>query len=489
MNSFFKEYFTFSRRDRAGILILSVMIMAALIVPKILSALQPPSMQTDFSAFKQQIEQYSTQIDSAQQASKEQYKNEKYGAENNPNFDPTEAVAVNLQPFDPNQLTYQTARQLGLPARTAHTIENFLQKGGKFYKKEDLKKIYVLSEADYQRLEPYIQIPPKDGKTATANNTSTPNANLPLQAFDPNQLNFERAKQLGLNEKTAHAIENYLQKGGKFYKREDLKKIYTLPESDYQRLEPYIQIPPKDGKTTTANNTSTPNASLPLQAFDPNQLNFERAKQLGLNEKTAHAIENYLQKGGKFYKKEDLKKIYTLPETDYKRLEPYIQIPAKDTKPSNTQTAEIPTTYSSSGKARQPTKVSKPININTSDTTQWQQLKGIGSGYARQIVKLRSQLGGFATKEQLKEVYGMTPELYSQIEPYLQGAGTVKQININKATADEMKAHPYIKYKLADAIVKYRQQHRGYKAISDIKNIKILSEDNYTKLAPYLTLN
>ena len=475
MKSFFKEYFTFSRRDRAGILILSVMIMAALIVPRILSALQPPSMQTDFSAFKQQIEQYSTQIDSAQQASKEQYKNEKYGAENNPNFDPTEAVAVNLQPFDPNQLTYQTARQLGLPARTAHTIENFLQKGGKFYKKEDLKKIYVLSEADYQRLEPYIQIPPKDGKTATANNTSTPNANLPLQAFDPNQLNFERAKQLGLNEKTAHAIENYLQKGGKFYKKEDLKKIYTLPESDYQRLEPYIQIPPKDGKTATANNTSTPNANLPLQAFDPNQLNFERAKQLGLNEKTAHAIENYLQKGGKFYKKEDLKKIYTLPETDYKRLEPYIQIPAKDTKPNNTQTAEIPTTYSSSGKARQPTKVSKPININTSDTTQWQQLKGIGSGYARQIVKLRNQFGGFANKEQLKEVYGMTPELYSQIEPYLQGAGTVKQININKATADEMKTHPYIKYKLADAIVKYRQQHRGYKAITDIKNIKIFS--------------
>ena len=402
MKSFFKEYFTFSRRDRAGILILSVMIMAALIVPRILSALQPPSMQTDFSAFKQQIEQYSTQIDSAQQASKEQYKNEKYGAENNPNFDPTEAVAVNLQPFDPNQLTYQTARQLGLPARTAHTIENFLQKGGKFYKKEDLKKIYVLSEADYQRLEPYIQIPPKDGKTATANNTSTPNANLPLQAFDPNQLNFERAKQLGLNEKTAHAIENYLQKGGKFYKKEDLKKIYTLPETDYQRLEPYIQIP------------------------------------------------------------------------------------AKDTKPSNTQTAQIPTTYSSVGK---PTKVSKPININTSDTTQWQQLKGIGSGYARQIVKLRNQFGGFANKEQLKEVYGMTPELYSQIEPYLQGAGTVKQININKATANEMKTHPYIKYKLADAIVKYRQQHRGYKAITDIKNIKILSEDNYTKLAPYLTLN
>ena len=108
-------------------------------------------------------------------------------------------------------------------------------------------------------------------------------------------------------------------------------------------------------------------------------------------------------------------------------------------------------------------KVSKPININTSDTTQWQQLKGIGSGYARQIVKLRNQLGGFANKEQLKEVYGMTPELYSQIEPYLQGAGTVKQININKATADEMKTHPYIKYKLADAIVKYRQQHRATK--------------------------
>lgn len=425
MNSFFKEYFTFSRRDRAGIVALSVFIIAAIVVPKMLSLSKPQPTPTDFTAFKEEVEQYSAEIDSAQKAAKAAYYNnddtrpkwKNEGDANDPNFDPAEAVAVKLQPFDPNELTYQSARQLGLPARTAHTIENFLQKGGKFYKKEDLKKIYVLSDADYLRIEPYIQIPPRNDKTfadkgSTANNT----------------INFEETK---------------------------------------------------------------------LQAFDPNKLNFEAAKQLGLSDKTAHTIENYIQKGGRFYKKEDLKKIYALPEADYQRIEPYIQIPPTENKPGTTQTAEaqVPTTYSVGYKRdtsankntlRKPIKISKPININTADTTEWQQLKGIGSGYARQIVKYRSQLGGFAYKEQIKEVYGMTSELYTQIEPYLQGAGSVKQVDINKASADEMKMHPYIKYKLADAIVKYRQQHGVYKVIDDIKNIKIITGENYTKLAPYL---
>ena len=424
MNPFFKEYFAFSRRDKTGILALSVFIVGAIVVPKIVSLSKPEAIPTDFTVFKEEVEQYSAEIDSAQKAAKAayynnnnndtrpQWKNE--GDANDPNFDPTEAVAVKLQPFDPNELNYQSARQLGLPARTAHTIENFLQKGGKFYKKEDLKKIYVLSDADYLRIEPYIQIPQRNDKTfADKGNAANNNGNLAkdetkLQAFDPNKLNFGAAKQLGLSDKTAHTIENYVQKGGKFYKKEDLKKIYALSESDYERLEPYIQIPPA--------NTQTAQAQVP----------------------TTYSVG---------YKRDTLANKNTL---------------------------------------RKPVKVSRPININTADTTEWQQLKGIGSGYARQIVKYRNQLGGFAHKEQIKEVYGMTNELYAQIEPYLQGAGSVKQININKASADEMKTHPYIKYKLADAIVKYRQQHGGYKTIDDIKNIKIVTGEAYTKLAPYL---
>ena len=60
--------------------------------------------------------------------------------------------------------------------------------------------------------------------------------------FDPNNLSPENWKQLGLNDGQIRAINNYQAKGGKFRKKEDLKKIYIISETDYSRLEPYIKI-------------------------------------------------------------------------------------------------------------------------------------------------------------------------------------------------------------------------------------------------------
>ena len=62
------------------------------------------------------------------------------------------------------------------------------------------------------------------------------------------------------------------------------------------------------------------------------------------------------------------------------------------------------------------------------------------------------------------------------------------QLNINTASVDELKLHPYIRYALANAIVQYRTQHGKFTGISDIKRIMIVTEELYTKLAPYLTV-
>ncbi|HMK03159.1 MAG TPA: helix-hairpin-helix domain-containing protein, partial [Ferruginibacter sp.] len=62
-----------------------------------------------------------------------------------------------------------------------------------------------------------------------------------------------------------------------------------------------------------------------------------------------------------------------------------------------------------------------------------------------------------------------------------------KKININTATVDDMKSHPYIRYNLANAIVQYRLQNGVYKSVSDIKKIMIVDEGLYKKLFPYLT--
>lgn len=61
--------------------------------------------------------------------------------------------------------------------------------------------------------------------------------------FDPNSITAEDWKKLGLSDKKAKVVLNYISKGGRFYKKEDLKKIYSITEKDFFRLEPYITIP------------------------------------------------------------------------------------------------------------------------------------------------------------------------------------------------------------------------------------------------------
>ena len=63
-----------------------------------------------------------------------------------------------------------------------------------------------------------------------------------LFAFDPNSLNKDGWQRLGLSARQAQSIVNYTQKGGKFYKPEDLLKMYTISPERYAKLLPFVQI-------------------------------------------------------------------------------------------------------------------------------------------------------------------------------------------------------------------------------------------------------
>ena len=68
------------------------------------------------------------------------------------------------------------------------------------------------------------------------------------------------------------------------------------------------------------------------------------------------------------------------------------------------------------------------------------------------------------------------------------GNGTVQKININTATLEELKQHPYIRYNLAGLIIQYRKQHGSFSKIEDLGNIMTVSNDVLQKLAAYITI-
>ena len=64
--------------------------------------------------------------------------------------------------------------------------------------------------------------------------------------------------------------------------------------------------------------------------------------------------------------------------------------------------------------------------------------------------------------------------------------GTIKKININSSSAKNIKAHPYINWNIANAIVNYRKTHGKYNFVSDVNKIHLITDEIYHKIAPYL---
>jgi competence protein ComEA len=220
--------------------------------------------------------------------------------------------------------------------------------------------------------------------------------------------------------------------------------------------------------------------------FDPNTASPSDWKRLGLRDKTIQTIQNYLSKGGKFRKPEDLQRVYGLYQNEYERLQPYVRIEsAFENKPSetflNTSKEKIETkSYSS---------LYSIIDINSADTSAFISLPGIGSKLAARIVNFRDKLGGFYTVEQVKETFGLPDSTYQKIKQYLKlDNPSVKKININTATVDELKAHPYIKYSLANPIVAYRNEHGLFSKVEDLKKVMVVTEEIYKRLELYIII-
>jgi len=205
-----------------------------------------------------------------------------------------------------------------------------------------------------------------------------------------------------------------------------------------------------------------------LFVFDPNNLPAEQWKQLGLSERQISIIKHYEAKGGHFNRKEDVQKIYGITADDYKRIEPYINIPEG---------------YTSNKIA--PGEV---VELNSADSAKLTRIRGVGPAFAERIIAYRQRLGGFLNKEQLKEVYGIDTAKYSEIKNQVSvNSAHISKIRINDVDFEGLRKFPYLTNKQTNAVIQYRQQHGSYHSVADMKNIAILDDIILRKIEPYIS--
>jgi competence protein ComEA len=262
-------------------------------------------------------------------------------------------------------------------------------------------------------------------------------------------------------------------------KQQDTASRFAKKNFDEDNYQNYYQPSEKNYR-----NKNT--AKGELFYFDPNTASSSDWQRLGVRDKTIATIQNYLSKGGKFYKPEDIGKIWGLHPDEVERLLPYVQIAAKEN--SYAQSNYPQKTYEAKTYDK-PKYTPSIIDVNNADTTAFIALPGIGSKLAQRIINFRDKLGGFYKAEQVAETFGLPDSTYQKIKGRLSFTNTtVKQFNINTTTIDEMKTHPYIRYAIANAIVQYRTQHGNFAAVADIKKIMLVTDEVFEKVAPYLTV-
>jgi len=254
------------------------------------------------------------------------------------------------------------------------------------------------------------------------------------------------------------------------YGYQQLHKDSTINLKDFEKDAALLKQA-KDIYPASNDNENLSDDKLPHPAmfnFDPNNLPNDKWQELGLSERQISIIKHFEAKGGHFYKKEDVQKIYGITDDDYKHLEPYINIPAE----------EYASTKAASGVI---------IEINSADSAKLTQIRGIGPAFAQRIIEYRTRLGGFLNKDQLKEVYGIDTTKFAQIQNEISiNPAHITKIKINEVDFEGLRKFPYLTNKQTNAVIQYRKQHGDYRSIADMKNIVILDEDILRKIEPYI---
>jgi DNA uptake protein ComE-like DNA-binding protein len=231
-----------------------------------------------------------------------------------------------------------------------------------------------------------------------------------------------------------------------------------------------------------------------MQMFDPNTADSSTLVHLGLKKWQASNMLKYRAKGGRYRRAKDMKKIYGMTDSMYMALLPYIQIDtvAVDHYRDSLRQRERDSVKVDSMPRYVSQKRDTILNLRTADTTELKMIRGIGSYRARQIVRYREQLGGFAHVDQLCEIKALQPLLTDSIQAdsllahFWLDSVIINPLRVNSAGVEKLQRHPYLSFEQAKAIYELRRKKIHLDSITQLKKVDCFTEQELKRLTPYL---
>ena len=311
MQNLFKDFFYFSRGEKRGILMLITTICIVFLAGYLISAWQrrdqtSPNDRAIQATAQQEYEEFIASLEEKEQSDEKQYTSYKQKKE--------ESIPVILVSFNPNTADSITFRHLGLPAWMTKNILHYRYKQGKFRHPEDFRKIYGLTEEQYQTLRPYIQITEDFSSTNkdTVRLLTAPSIQrdtlvkyLPGTVISLNSADTTELKKIpGIGSSIARMIVNYRERLGGFFRIEQLQEIHLKAE----KLRPWFSIDTHQTRRINVNK-----AGMERMMHHP-YINYYQAK----------VIIEYRKKKGFLKSLKQLSLYEEFTPIDLERLEPYI---------------------------------------------------------------------------------------------------------------------------------------------------------------------
>lgn len=214
----------------------------------------------------------------------------------------------------------------------------------------------------------------------------------------------------------------------------------------------------------------------PAKAFDPNEYSALEWMALGLSEKQANVVIKFAKRG--IRSNQELKQVFVISDDLFDLIKDSTFYPVLAKNEFSKQSFDNK-------------NYSEPVSVELNQSTidQLLKIKGVGPFYADKIIEYREKLGGYHSKIQLLELWKFDEEKLLSIEQYITiNEDAIRKININTATVDELKAHPYISWNCANSIVKMRSKYQKYSNFDQLLESVLIDKELLEKIKPYLTL-
>jgi len=299
--SSWKNIFAFTKQERNGIIVLILLILAVVVY----LIIQPSHVATDYAV--PVVEAPSTVKDTTEIQETILDKN---SSEGNEELSDTKERSVfqqaELFPFNPNGLPEEDWVRLGLSPAQAKSIKKFESKGGTFRKKEDVKKLFVISPEKYLQLEPYIVIPEFSGDTTKNFRKKESIVIYELNTADTSML----VRVKGIGPVFAARIVAYRNRLGGFHHKEQLKEVFGVDDEKYNLIQGSFTV------------DSTYISKININSVEISELRKHPYFTSGL----ATALVNYRKMHGPYQQLKDIMNCRLVNAELYRKIAPYLSI-------------------------------------------------------------------------------------------------------------------------------------------------------------------